>query len=72
MLKVKPEYLRKGGKAEFVVLTIEDFNRMNEALQDARDLHELRGATRKNAGKPYLTAVEVRRRLARRSAARRK
>lgn len=72
MLKMKPEYLRKRGKTEFVVLTIEDFNRINEALQDARDLLELRDATRKNSGKPYLTAAQVRRRLARRSAARHK
>ncbi len=67
MLKVKPEYLRKHGKAEFVVLTVEDFNRINEALEDARDLRDLRAATRKNARKPYLTAAQARRRLTHRS-----
>lgn len=66
MLNVKPEYLRKNGKPEFVVLTIEDFKRINEALQDARDLRDLRAATRKNDGKPYLTAAQVRKRLTRR------
>ena len=56
MLKVKPEYLSKRGKREFVVLTIEDFDRMKEALEDARDLRDLRRATRANAGKPYHTS----------------
>jgi len=67
MLNVKPEYLSKGGKPQFVVLTVEDFNRINEALEDARDLRDLRQATSKNAGKPYLTPAQVQRRLARHS-----
>lgn len=64
MLKVKPEYLSKHGKREFVVLTVEDFDRMQEALEDAKDLRDLRQATRRNAAKPYLTPAEVERRLA--------
>ena len=67
MLKVKPEYLSKHGKRQFVVLTIEDFDRMREALDDAQDLRDLRRATRSNAGKPYYTPGEVERRLANRS-----
>ena len=35
MLKVKPEYLSKHGKRQFVILTIEDFDRIKEALADA-------------------------------------
>ena len=30
MLKVKPEYLSKRGRREFVVLTVEDFERMKK------------------------------------------
>ena len=65
MLKVKPEYLSKGGKREFVILTVEDFDRMKEALEDAEDLRALREATLKNAKSPYYTPAEVERRLAR-------
>jgi hypothetical protein len=67
MLKVKPEFLSKHGKRQFVILTIEDFDRMQGALDDAKDLRDLRDATRRNAGKPYYTPVEVERRLAKRS-----
>ena len=66
MVKVKPEFLSKRGKREFVILTIEDFDRMKEALDDAQDLRDLRQATRRNAGKPYFTPAEVERRLSNR------
>ena len=72
MLKVKPEFLSKHGKRQFVILTIEDFARIQEALDDARDLRDLRRATRRNAGKPYYTPAEVERRLARRSTRRKR
>src|SRR5437773_276608 len=67
MLKVKPEYLSKRGRREFVVLTVEDFDRMREAIEDAQDLRALREATRRNAKAPYYTAPEVDRRLRTRS-----
>lgn len=63
MLKVKPEYLSKRGRREFVVLTVEDFDRMKAAIEDAHDLRTLREATSKNAKAPYLTSEEVARRL---------
>jgi PHD/YefM family antitoxin component YafN of YafNO toxin-antitoxin module len=64
MVKVKPEYLSKRGRREFVVLTVEDFNRMKEAIEDAQDLRDLRSATRKNAKAPYYTPQELTRKLA--------
>jgi hypothetical protein len=64
MLKVKPEYLTKHGKREFVVLTVEDFELMQEAIEDANDLRTLREATAKNRQAPYFTPAEVRRQLA--------
>lgn len=67
MMKLKPEFLIKNGKRQFVILTIEDFDRMREALDDAQDLRDLRQATRSNSGKPYYTPGEVGRRLAKRS-----
>lgn len=72
MLKVKPEYLSKHGRREFVVLTVEDFDRMREAINDAQDLRVLRDATRKNAKAPYYTPQEVNRRLATRSTRKKK
>ena len=63
MLKVKPEYLSKRGRREFVVLTAEDFERMQAAIADAGDLRTLREAARKNANAPYFTPAEVDRQL---------
>jgi hypothetical protein len=67
MLKIKPEYLSKRGRREFVILTVEDFARMQAAIEDADDLRTLRQATRKNVKAPYFTPAEVDRRLAARS-----
>jgi hypothetical protein len=63
VLNVKPEYLTKNGKRQFVVLTVKDFNRIKAALEDARDLRDLRDATRKNAKAPYYTSAQVAQRL---------
>jgi len=63
MLKVKPEYLSKRGRREFVVLTVEDFERMKEAIEDADDLRTLRASKRRNAKAPYYTIAEVEGRL---------
>ena len=71
-VKVKPKYLSKRGKREFVVLTVEDFDRMQAALEDANDLATLRAATRKNRKGPYLTPKEVQRQLSTRSTQKRK
>ena len=72
MLKVKPEYLSKRGRREFVVLTVEDFERMRAAIEDAEDLRTLRAATRRNASGPYLTPAQVARRLGTRPTRKRK
>ena len=63
MLKIKPEYLSKNGRPEFVVLTVEDYERMKQAMEDADDLRTLRQARRRNAGSPTYTPAQVRRRL---------
>lgn len=72
MVKVNPEFLSKRGRREFVVLTVEDFNRMQEALEDAEDLRTLRQATRRNAKARYYTPAEVDRRLRTRSTRKKK
>jgi len=63
MLKLKPEYLKKNGRNEFVVLTIEDFDRVKEALEDAEDLRLLRDAKRRGANAPRTSLTELKRLL---------
>jgi PHD/YefM family antitoxin component YafN of YafNO toxin-antitoxin module len=67
MLKVKPKYLSKRGKREFVVLTVEDFERMQRFIEDANDLRTLRAATTRNRKARYFTPAEVARQLLPRS-----
>ena len=43
-MDLHPEFLRKNGKAEFVVLPYAEFLQLQEALADAEDLLELRKA----------------------------
>jgi PHD/YefM family antitoxin component YafN of YafNO toxin-antitoxin module len=63
MLKLKPEYLKKNGKNEFVVLTVEDFDRIKEALEDAEDLRILRDAKRRGANSPTTSLAQMKRQL---------
>jgi hypothetical protein len=48
-LKLKPKYLKENGKAKFVVLTIEDFIHIQEALENAEDFRILEKAKRRGA-----------------------
>ena len=63
MVKLKPEFLVKNGKREFVILTARDFDRVIEALEDAEDLRILRESRRRNAKSPTFTLEEVKQRL---------
>jgi PHD/YefM family antitoxin component YafN of YafNO toxin-antitoxin module len=44
MMELKPSYIEKNGKKEFVVLSIEEFQSIQEQLIDYDDLKELRKA----------------------------
>ena len=72
MLRIKPDYLSKHGRREFVVLTVEDFDRMKEAIEDADDLRALRQATAKNREAAYYTPAQVEGLLRTRSTRRKK
>jgi hypothetical protein len=63
MLKLKPEFLSKRGKREFAVLTMEDYKRVTEALEDAEDLRILREAKRRGAHAPTISMEEMEKRL---------
>jgi PHD/YefM family antitoxin component YafN of YafNO toxin-antitoxin module len=64
-LNLKPEFLTKNGRKEFVVLTVEDYERLTDALEDAEDLRILRKARTANEGKPTVTLEQMRAELGR-------
>jgi PHD/YefM family antitoxin component YafN of YafNO toxin-antitoxin module len=51
--------LRKNGKNEFVVLPYEEFEALQELLEDARDLIELEQAREAEAGEPTMSLDDV-------------
>ena len=63
MLKLHPEFLKKNGTTQFVVLPYEEFVKIQEALDDANDLRALREAKRLDTGGPGMSLAEMRRRL---------
>lgn len=63
MIQLHPEFLKKNGKDEFVVLPYEEYVALQELLEDVKDLLELRAAKEEHAGKPSMSIDEVRRRF---------
>ena len=61
MLKLKPEFLKKNGKNEFVVLTYGDFKRVQELLEDAEDLKSLRAAKARQNGASRISLAQMKR-----------
>lgn len=62
MIELHPEILEKNGKKEFVILTYEEFVAVQEALEDADDLRDLRAAKLEDAGKAGVNVDEVKKR----------
>ena len=62
-MKLHPQFLKKNGRKEFVILPYAEFEQMEESLQDAYDLRTLRVARRKNRGQPSIPLAEVKKRL---------
>jgi hypothetical protein len=63
MLELHPEFLKKNGKHEFVVLPYEEFVEVQRRLEDAEDVLELRRAKQQDASQPTVPLDEVKRRL---------
>ena len=59
MFELHPEFLKKDGKSEFVVLSYDEFVRLQEHLEDLEDSLELRRAREDNAGQPGIPLEEV-------------
>lgn len=62
MIELHPEILEKNGKKEFVILTYEEFVAIQEALEDAEDLRDLRSAKLENADKAGIGIDEAKKR----------
>jgi PHD/YefM family antitoxin component YafN of YafNO toxin-antitoxin module len=63
MRKLKPEFLKKNGKTEFVVLTREDYEAFQEMIEDAYDVRLVREARKRNGDDPGISSSEMKRRL---------
>jgi hypothetical protein len=63
MLKIKPEIWTKNGGERFVVLSMSDFEKVQELIEDAGLSRILRGAKRRNANSPSHSLARVKRRL---------
>jgi len=63
MLKLKPEFWTKNGREKFVVLSMGDFEKIQELIEDAGLSRILREAKDKEADAPTFSAAEVKRKL---------
>jgi len=59
MLQLNPEFLKKNGKPEFVVLPYEEFLLLQELLADLEDLQDLRQAKADEKDSPTVSLAEV-------------
>ena len=62
-MTLHPQIIRKDGKEEFVVLPYQEFLALQERLEDAEDLLELRKAKKADTDEPSIPLEEVERRF---------
>lgn len=62
-IELHPEFLSTGGKRQFAVIPYEEFVRLQEWLEDSRDLHELELAIEENKDHPTYSLEEIRQEL---------
>jgi len=62
-MELHPEFLKKNGKTEFVVLPYEEFVELQERLADAEDVLVLRRAKEQDGDQPTIPLAEVRKRF---------
>jgi hypothetical protein len=63
MVELHPSFLEKDGKKQFVVLTIEEFDAIQEMLADAEDLLELRRAEEEEGDAETVSLEDVKKQL---------
>ncbi len=59
MIQLNPEFLKKNGKPEFVVLPYEEFLLIEELLADLEDLQDLRQAKLDEQEQPTLSLADA-------------
>jgi len=63
VIQLNPEFLKKNGKPEFVVLPYEEFLLLQELLADLEDLQDLRQAKLTDKDEPAVSLAEAKKRL---------
>ena len=63
MLKIKPQYWTKDDGKRFVLLSEEDFEKVQELIEDAGLSRILRESKRRQADAPTISLDEMKRRL---------
>jgi hypothetical protein len=63
MLKIKPEIWTRNRGEHFVILSLRDFEKIQELIEDAGLSRILRDARRRNAKSPGISLAEMKRRL---------
>ena len=64
-IKLHPEFLKKKGKIESVVLPYEEFLALREILADAEDVLDLRAAKNREKNAPTTPLVKVKKNIKR-------
>lgn len=62
-IKLHPEFLKKNGKIEFVVLPYEEFLTLRQILADAEDVLEIRAAKKKEKNAPTTPLAKVKKNI---------
>ena len=62
MITLHPEFLTKESKKEFVVLPYEEFVALQDLLDDAEDVLDLRAAKQEEKDKPSVSLDDVKKR----------
>ncbi len=58
-IELHPEFLTKNGEKQFAVLTYQEFVALQEWLEDAEDLLDLRVAQKEEADAPTISLSEL-------------
>jgi hypothetical protein len=72
VLKIKPEFWTRNGREKFVVLSMADFEKVQEMIEDVGLSRIMREARRKEANAPTVSHDQVLRRLGMKPPRRRK
>lgn len=57
--ELHPEFLKKDGKPQFVVISYEEFLNIQEMLEDYQDLQTLRTARKERANDPLISFEDM-------------